>query len=541
MSEIKNSKLAARLPLIVAIAVVAGIFVGARMLEPNMDTESLSGNLTKFREVLTSIDQNYVDDVASDELVERAIREMLDHLDPHSRYIPADKVAQMNAQLKGHYDGIGVQFVILQDTVYVVKAMEGGPSRTLGIQTGDRIIRVEDESLIGINLESQGVADRLLGPSGTEVNVTVLRDQEELVFTIKRGKIPQRSVEGYLVRGDIGYIKISNFGDRTYQEFRQTMEQLIEEGMEKLILDLQGNPGGRMDAAERISDELISGKRLLVSQRSAHKQYNTSTYARKTGLFEDQPVIVLVDENSASASEIVSGALQDHDRALIVGRRTYGKGLVQLPITLADNSEMMLTIARYYTPSGRCIQKPYDDSEAYFHDLNERYDHGEMFYQDSIKFVDSLRFTTAKGRVVYGGGGIMPDHFIPFDTASYTRSYRRVVSTGILRKYALDYFTSHRESMQYLDLEGFVNTFELDAGILDDIKSIAGRFDVTIDDDELAISETLIRTSIKADLADFLWGEAGYYRVTNPVTNEIYVQALDMFDEATLLARAYNQ
>ena len=541
MSEVNNSKRVIRLPLIIALAVLAGIFIGSRMLEPKMDEENISTSITKFREVLTRIDNNYVDEVESNGLVEDAIREMLDKLDPHSRYIPAEQVASLNAQLQGHYDGIGIQFVILQDTVYVVRAMDDGPSKAQGILTGDKIIKVGDENLFGSDVTSSDVADRLLGPSDTQVTITVLRGTESIEFTIERGKIPQYSVPAsYMVDDRIGYIKVSNFGDKTYDEFKSALEKLKSEGMERLVIDLQGNPGGRMDAAEKLSDELISGKRLIVSQKSAHKQYNLSSYARNDGIFEDGPVIVLVDESSASASEIVSGALQDHDRALIVGRRTYGKGLVQLPITLVDKSEMMLTIARYYTPSGRSIQKPYEDSELYHSDLTARYNRGEFFYEDSIKFIDSLKFETAKGRVVYGGGGIMPDHFVPYDTANYTSYYRKLLARGVLRKFTIDFYVSNKEYLSGLEMDWFLADFEITDTMLQKILAIGDRFEVEFNREEYNTSLSLIKSYVKADIAEFVWNDEGFYQVINPASNEIYNRALELFDEANRLAQAYN-
>ena len=541
MSEVKNSKREIRLPVIIAIAIVIGIFIGGRMLEPEMEGETLSTSVSKFREVLTRIDKNYVDEVESKELVEDAIREMLVKLDPHSRYIPSEEVDELNAQLKGHYDGIGIKFIILEDTVYVVKAMDGGPSKALGILTGDKIIKVGEEDIFGSEIKSSDVADRLRGPSNTQVTITILRGNEPIEFTIERGKIPQYSIPAsYMVNDRIGYIKISNFGDKTYDEFKSALEKLKSLGMERLIIDLQGNPGGRMDAAEKMSDELIAGKRLIVSQRSTHKQYNLSSYARNEGIFEDGPLIVLVDENSASASEIVSGALQDHDRALIVGRRTYGKGLVQLPITLVDNSEMMLTIARYYTPSGRSIQKPYSDLDVYHSDLTTRYNRGEFFYEDSIKFNDSLRFTTAQGRVVFGGGGIMPDHFVPYDTSHYTSYYKQLMSKGVLRKFTIDYYISNKEYLSEMEMDEFLNDFEIDDSMLQNILDIGDRFDVEFNSKEYEISLSLIKSYAKADIAEFIWDEEGFYRVINPASNEIYNRALELFDEAKLLAQAYN-
>ncbi len=542
MRKPNNSPLAVRLPLIIAVAVIAGIFIGATMLEPSAKSEGLSASLSKFKDVLTSIDRYYVDEVESNELVESAIREMLKNLDPHSAYIPKEEVERLNAQLKGSYDGIGVQFDILHDTVYVIKAIDGGPSKALGIKTGDKIVIVEGENIAGIGIKNKGVTDRLLGAAGSEVKVTILRNGSNLEFTIKRGQISQQTiVASYMVDVETGYIKISRFGAKTYDEFVAALAKLKEKGMTRLVIDLQGNGGGLMSAAERISDELIEGKRLLVSQKSSHKQYTNSFYAKIDGIFEEGPVIVLVDEYSASASEIVSGALQDHDRALIVGRRTFGKGLVQMPISLNDKSEMRLTIARYYTPSGRSIQKPYSNIDDYNKELSERYDHGEFFNQDSIKFNDSLKFETSKGRTVYGGGGIMPDHFVPYDTSAYSTYYRQLLSKRIVREFTLKYFLANENDLLDMNFSDFNKNFRVSDKMVKELIAIGDEGGVSYDEDGYRQSKLLLRTFMKAEIASLIWGEQGFYPVMNPVSNEAYNRALKLFDEAILLAEAYNE
>lgn len=542
MSKTNNSTLAIRLPLIIAVAVIIGIFIGARMLEPSAKNEKLSKSLTKFREVLTSIDRNYVDKVESGTLVDNAIKEMLTNLDPHSAYIPKEEVERLNAQLKGSYDGIGVQFEIFRDTVYIIKSIDGGPSAKLGLKTGDKIISVEDENIAGIGINSKGVTDRLLGAAGSEVNVTILRNGSLMDYTIKRGRIPQKSVvAAYMVDNKTGYIKIARFGSKTYDEFQDALKKLMGEGMVQLVMDLQGNGGGLMSAAEKIADELIAGKRLIVSQKSVHEQYSTSYHAKRTGVFEEGPVVVLVDEYSASASEIVSGALQDHDRALVVGRRTFGKGLVQMPISLNDNSEMRLTIARYYTPSGRSIQKPFSNIDDYYKDLSDRYDHGEFFNADSIKFNDSLKFETAKGRTVYGGGGIMPDYFVAYDTSANSDYYRQLLNKRAIREFSLRYYLANEKELLEMEFPEFENNFRISTQMINDLISIGEKLGAKYSEGDFRQSKLLLKGYMKAEIASLIWDEDGFYPIMNPVSNEIYNRALQLFDEASLLASAYNE
>lgn len=539
MSKIRNTKSDIRFPLIIAIAVVAGIFIGASMLDPN-SSQGISGSIAKFKDVILSIDKNYVDDVDASVLIDEAIVKMLRELDPHSTYIPREEVERLNAQLRGIYEGIGIQFDILRDTVYVIRVLEGGPSKAIGLQSGDRIILVEGEIIAGTGITNKGVTDRLLGQAGSEVTITILREDTEKDYTITRGTIPQRSIESsYMINEETGYIKISRFGSKTYDEFKNALSELLDKGMTKLVLDLQGNPGGLMSAAEDISDELIAGRKLIVSQKSVHNRYNSSYYARKEGMFENGPVIVLVDEYSASASEIVSGALQDHDRALIVGRRTFGKGLVQMPISLNDRSELRLTIARYYTPSGRSIQKPYNNGVDYYSDISSRYDHGEFFYADSIKFEDSLKFETAKGRTIYGGGGIMPDYFVPYDTSMQTAYYRTLRSKRVIREYTFNYFIAHKEELRNMDFDHYLNSFVITDEMLEDIVEIGEELGIVFNNTEFQHSVTFLKGFVKADIASFVWAENGYYPIINPVTNEIYKRALELFDEAILLAEVY--
>ena len=540
MSKIKNSKSQIRLPLFLAIGISAGIFIGASMAEKDNSVISIFDNSAKFKEVLGHVERSYVDDVDTDELVEGAIVNMLSKLDPHSSYINAEDLAIMNSQLQGNYDGIGIQFDIIRDTIYVISPLGGGPSERLGLLSGDKIIVVDDETVAGIGITSRGVMDRLLGPKGTSVKVEILREKtEELIeYNIIRDKIPIYSVDvGYMVDDEIGYIKVNKFSSTTYNEFKSKLMELKQKGMKKLVLDLKGNTGGYMSAAINMADELLSIDRVIVSQSGREERSNMKSLARRKGVFEQGPVIVLVNEGSASAAEIVAGALQDNDRALIVGRRSYGKGLVQMPFPLRDNSELRLVIARYYTPSGRSIQKPYNGNENYGDDINERYNHGEFFHADSIKFNDSLKYKTLKGRTVYGGGGIMPDFFVPFDTTSISDYYRNLFAKNVVREYTLEYYRSHKENLEKMGFDKFYSEFEVSDDMLIALARIGEEVGLEFDKTGLEKSSKDLKIHIKAQIARSVWGEDGFFPIFNQ-TDEIFNRALKLFDEAEQLALA---
>ena len=540
MGEVKNDKRDIKYPVFLAVAMVAGVFIGATLLAPDRKAEGIAGSMTKFKDVILSIQNNYVDEVSGEALVDESIMEIVKKLDPHSVYISKERVDEVAAQLEGTYEGIGIQFDVLRDTIYVVKPLRGGPSKKLGLLTGDKIVAVEGENVAGTGIKRSDVTDLLLGPAGTQVDVTVLREGERINYTIKRGKIDRGTVESsYMVNSEVGYIKISSFGSRTDKEFRERLKTLKEAGMKKLIVDLQDNRGGYMRAAENISDELLGGRRLIVSQESAHDQYNSSYYARREGLFEDGPLIILVNEESASASEIVSGALQDHDRALIVGRRTFGKGLVQIPIDLSDGSVLRLTTAKYLTPSGRSIQKPYGNGENYYEELSARYEHGEYFHADSIEFSDSLKYETAQGRTVYGGGGIMPHYFVPYDTSRFNSYYRDLINERAVQEFTISYYLRHQDKLRELSVEEYISSFELTDGDLEEIVSIGEELNVSFNQNEWRASLAMLKAFAKAEIGSLVWDEAGYYPVLNPVFNDIYIHALELFDEAQLLAEAY--
>ncbi|MGK7391331.1 MAG: S41 family peptidase [Candidatus Cyclobacteriaceae bacterium M2_1C_046] len=528
----KNSSYQIKLPLFLAFGLAAGILIGATFSDTRTKQEDLGKSLQKFKEVLTLIDRNYVDEVNSEKLVEDAIIQMLDELDPHSAYIPAEERARANEALQGNFEGIGIEFNIFKDTIVVVSPLGGGPSEAAGLRPGDKIIKVDGENVAGIGITNLDVQKHLKGPKGSKVDVTVKRRsaKEPITYTITRDKIPQHSVEAsYIVRDDIGYIKISRFSATTYQEFIEALKNLKQKGMEKLILDLQGNPGGYMNHAIQITDEFLPDGNKIVYTKGKQARFNTDAEAKRKGMFEKGDLIVLVNEGSASASEIVSGALQDNDRALIVGRRTFGKGLVQQPIELSDGSELRLTISRYYTPSGRSIQKPYEDGK-YGEDLLKRYEHGELFNVDSIQFNDSLKYKTKSGRVVYGGGGIMPDFFVPLDTTQASTYLNQLYNLNVVQEYTFQYVRDNAKRLEKLSIEEFQKQFKVTDAMLQDLTQLGKTYDVKPKPEQLEENKELFKLHIKAQIARQVWGNDGFYPIFNE-TNEVLQKAVNLFDE----------
>ncbi len=398
-----------KLLLYLSLSVCLGVLIGTQITGLDTEKTFFNANFNKLRKIISYIEEDYVDEVAENEIVESVIEDMLAKLDPHSTYINAENSAYMKAQLQGNFDGIGIEFNIFHDTINVVSPLSGGPSEKLGIKSGDKIIRVNDDIVAGVGMKNSDVVKRLRGPKGSNVAVYIQRYGQKnlLKFNIERDVIPQYSVDAhYMVDDEIGYIKISRFSATTFKEFKVALNSLIQLNMSKLILDLTGNPGGYMDRAISIVDEFLEENEMIVYTKGKQNRFNNAHRSSRRGTFKSGSLIILIDEGSASASEIVAGALQDHDRALIVGRRSFGKGLVQMPIDLGDGSQLRLTISRYYTPSGRCIQKPYKNNHTeYRKEYYERFTRGEMFIKDSIQIIDSLIYKTKSGRTVYGGGG----------------------------------------------------------------------------------------------------------------------------------------
>ena len=536
----KNSKQAIRLPLYISIAIVIGIFIGANMAGTTSGpSDDVFKSLMKFRQVITNIQEDYVDEVNTDELVESAITEMLTELDPHSVYIPAKDLELTESQLQGNFEGIGVEFNIFKDTITVVTPLSGGPSENLGILPGDKIIKVDEENVAGVGITNRGVIDRLRGERGSKVSVTIMRNgtEEPLSFNITRDVIPQFSIDvSYMMNESVGYIKISRFAATTYMEFKQALADLQTAGMKKLILDLSGNPGGYMDPAVKLVDEMIADGKMIVYTKGKSSRNNQEYYSNTDGDFEEGTLIVLIDEGSASASEIVSGALQDHDRALIVGRRSFGKGLVQKPVQLIDNSAMRLTISRYYTPSGRCIQKPYNGGslEDYYSEYYDRYKSGEIYAKDSMKINDSLVFETAAGRKVYGGGGIIPDVFVPMDSSENSRYMTKIFNSNSMAEYALKYVEENRADLEKMSLHQFRQSFTVSDQLLNGLTETASGNGVVFNDEEFEKSKNALSIYLKAFIARNIWGNEGFYPIFNE-KDEIIKKAITLIDKAEKL------
>lgn len=542
MSTHKNSNRAVRLPLYIALTLCVGVFIGANMAGSSASpTSDFMQSLTKFRQVLTHIENDYVDEVNSDELVESAITNMLEDLDPHTSYIPAKDLELIQSRLQGNYEGIGVEFNIFKDTIHVVSPLSGGPSQKLGIRAGDKIIKVDGENVAGIGMTNQKVVEMLRGPGGSEVTVSIRRDgEDELIdFTIERDVIPQYSVDvSYMVDDKIGYIKIARFANSTYLEFKEALLKLQDQGMKKLVIDLTGNPGGYLNRAVEIADEVLRGRQMIVYTDGKEKRYVEEHYSGDKGDFETGSLVIMVDEGSASASEIVAGAVQDHDRGLIVGRRSFGKGLVQLPIDLNDGSELRLTISRYYTPSGRSIQKTYTGGnlDDYYMEAYERYENGELYSSDSIKFNDSLAYRTDKGRVVYGGGGITPDFFVPLDTTQNTRYLNRLFSTNSLQEYTVKYAQENNDALSEMGFDNYRASFQVSEPMLKELISIAEGNKLKFSEKDFNRSKDLIKLLTKAYIARGVWDNEGFYPIFNE-QDEIFQKAIQLMDEADKIAQ----
>lgn len=498
----------------------------------------------KFDEVLTYVNKLYVDDVNQDELTDAAIVALLEKLDPHSVFISKEEVEEANERINGNFVGIGIRFQILKDTLMVVSTIPGGPSEKLGLQAGDKIVKIENENVAGIGLKNSQVREKLMGDRGTKVRVEIHRQKasKPLDFVITRDVIPVHSVDAaYMVTDKTGYIKLNSFSRNSLDEVQDGIKKLKSQGMENLIFDLQGNGGGLLYTAKYLADEFLSDDKLIVYSEG-RAQPRSELKSGIKGLWEDGNLVILTDEYSASASEILSGAIQDWDRGMIVGRRTFGKGLVQRPIDLTDGSQIRLTIARYYTPSGRFIQKSYEDKEAYEQDLLDRYDRGEFIHQDSIEFIDSLKFQTLiNKRTVYGGGGIMPDVFVPLDTTEITDYYTALIRSGNVTSFALEYVNDNRESLmsKYDTFDKFKNEFDLDKAFMDEFfqyvdKEREDDEDLAFNAEEYATSEALLKLRIKATLAQDMWGYSEFYQIYND-SNEILQKAIEVIE-----SDAYN-
>lgn len=473
----------------------------------------------KLTNALNAISNLYVDSINDKKLVEDALEAVLKELDPHSLYIPKEEVDRVNEPLEGSFEGVGIQFQLMEDTLLVIQTISGCPAEKVGVLPGDRIIYINNDLVAGVKMQNSDIFKRLRGPKGTEVTVKIKRGglKELMEFKIIRDKIPLYSVDAsYMIGKDIGYIKINNFGNSTVQEFEKAFNTLQQKGMKQLILSLQGNGGGYLNAAIQLADEFLSANKLIVYTQGLHQEKSTAE-STSTGNFEKGKLIVLVDEYSASASEIVSGALQDWDRAIIVGRRTFGKGLVQRQFPLIDGSMLRLTVARYYTPTGRCIQKSYKGGyEKYEMDISDRFKKGELLHADSIHFPDSLRYQTLNlKRTVYGGGGIMPDIFVPLDTARFTDFHRKIVAKGVVNKVCVQYIDKNRAELKkkYPTFDKFKKEYEVDEAFLKQLTAAAQKENIKVDSAQYAISKPLIKLQLKALVARDLWEMNEYYQI----------------------------
>lgn len=520
--------------LAAAVICVAATFgISAQYSRSN----SASRQQQKLLMVENIVKNLYVDNVDEEKIVENAVRGILENLDPHSSYSTKEETTSSQETMQGSFSGIGIQFNMQKDTLYVVQTIAGGPSEKVGILPGDRFIAVDDSIIAGRKLKNTDIMKRLRGPKGTKVNIKVKRgsNAELLEFRITRDDIPLNSIDAvYMADGKTGYIRLSRFAATSYKEFKDAITKLKKQGMQQLILDLTDNGGGYMQIAAQIANEMLNRGNLIVYTQG-RKSPRQNLNADGSGTFRTQKVVVMINQFSASASEILSGAVQDWDRGVVVGRRSFGKGLVQREFLLPDSSSFRLTIARYYTPSGRNIQKPYvkGDREDYDKDIIDRYNHGELQSADSIHFADSLKHTTLRlHRTVYGGGGIMPDVFVPLDTTQYTDYHRRLVAKGIIPQFALRYVDKNRADLkaQYPDAQKFIKEFTVSDEMLNNLVDAGKAEKVDFDKSQFAKSKEMLRTFVKAAIANDLFSTGAYFQIVNE-QNDIYKEALSIIND----------
>lgn len=516
------------LSVIAVCAAIASVAAQETALKPEQ----------KLRYAERIIESYYVDPVDGDKIVEEAIVAMLKTLDPHSTYSDTEETKELTTPLEGNFSGIGIQFNMLNDTLFVIQTTAGGPSEKVGLLPGDRILSAGDSVLSGVKRPNSDILKILRGPKGTDVDISVLRRgvDKPLQFRITRDDIPIYSVDAsFMADPTTGYIRISRFAEKTDEEVAQAMARLKKLGMKNLIIDLEDNGGGYLGAATKIANRFLrKGDQIVYTD--APKLGTTRYTAEKNGDFLDGRLVVLVNQYSASASEILSGAIQDNDRGLIVGRRTFGKGLVQRPFPFPDGSMIRLTVSRYYTPSGRCIQKPYDSGnfDDYRKDMVHRYEAGEFMSADSIHFADSLRYETLRNhRTVYGGGGIMPDRFVPIDTTGYSAYYRDLVAKGIINRFAISYVDDHRRELKrdYPDEQRFISSFSVTDAMMQQLIDLGTKDGVDFNAEQYAVSEPMMRTIIKGIIGRDLFETATYYRIVYPELNPVYIEALRLIND----------
>lgn len=513
----RNKKLQVWLPLLLAVVMIAGMFFGFKLHQQTGSQNFFGRNkTTTLQETMELIKNRYVDSVQLDSLKDDAINAVMDHLDPHSVYIPASGVSEANEELQGNFEGIGVEFNLFRDTVNVIYVIPGGPSEKAGLQIGDKIVAVNDSSIVSKTLPIQNIRRLIRGKSGSQVRLKLVRGNALQTVNVTRGKIPLPALDAsYMVDATTGYIKLNKFSETTYKEFMESMEKLKGQGMQKLMLDLRGNGGGYVTQAVNIADEFLDGDKMIVYTQGTNierKDYKAS----KEGVFEKGKLVVLIDELTASASEILAGALQDWDRATIVGRRSFGKGLVQEQFGLSDGSALRLTVARYYTPTGRSIQRPYNKGKKiYMEELRDRYENGEVIVPDSMHLASEKKFKTSGGRTVYGGGGITPDVYVPVDTSSFTHNVTRLYLDGRFNAFIYQYYISHLAAFQQFKTpQEFANKFQNTEEAWKQLVNYALQDSIYLSKVPQLDKEN-IEERIKAYLARLKWRTQGFYEVYN--------------------------
>ena len=505
-------------PLLLSIACAVGLILGARLnFDPSDELFTANPKKQKLNRLIDYIDYEYVDDVNTDSIVDVTVNRILENLDPHSVYIPKDEYERVTENMKGDFVGIGVSFYNINDTIVVIKALEGGPSEKIGIRGGDRILYANGKKLFDLDISDDSITTQLKGKENTRVTLKVLRKgiNDLLTFKIKRGKVPLKSLDAaYMLTDKLGYIKIDRFSETTYKEFSEAIKELKEKGARELALDLRDNPGGYLSEAINIADEFIKDENLILFTKNKSGAIE-ETYAQREGKFEDAKVYVLINENSASASEVVAGALQDNDVGTIIGRRSYGKGLVQREMELGDGSAVRLTIARYYTPTGRSIQKPYENgNESYFNDYMRRYKNGELNSEDSIEVNDSLKYITPGGKVVYGGGGIIPDIFVPKDTDSEKEKLTFLLRAGYMSRYVFSILEENREYYNSITKEDFRKEIKITDEMIRDFDRYLRQLNIGLKSTS-DVHKPLLKKYLKAEIAQQLFGTNVFERYLN--------------------------
>ena len=534
-----NKKITILIPLLIAVSVAAGILIG-NLLNRNSQPGFAglnTGSSNKISEILSYIELGYVDSVNTGSIIEKTIPEILKNLDPHTTYIPPSDMKEVQEEMTGKFSGIGVQFSIMEDTVRVIEVISGGPSSKVGIMPGDRIVEVNDSVIAGVKVVNATVLNLLRGEKDTKVVVGVVRkgNSNQLEFDITRGDIPINSIDvTYMIDAETGFIRISRFANKTYKDFMEGMEQLSESGAKKVIIDLRQNPGGSLVTVLQMADEfLVKGEAILYTEgvNQPRKTYNASG----NNTWKNFKVYVMIDEFSASASEIFAGAIQDNDRGLIIGRRSFGKGLVQEQIPLSDGSALRLTVARFYTPSGRCIQSSYDEgNEKYYNNIYERYHSMEQLVADSIHFADSLKFETKSGRIVYGGGGIMPDFFVPVDTSGNSEYYNGIYRKGLVYSFAYSYADENRKILSTLTNAGEFEDYLDKKNVLEEFVKYAAGKGIPLDNEGLKASSRIIKTQLKAYIARNIIGEQGFYPIIQKIDNTL-IRAIEISKQNLLV------